>query len=462
MTKVTRLSTTNGVIRVALYLRVSTEEQAQHGISLEAQEERLLQFAKENNLTIVDIYRDEGVSARKRYMRRKEFMRMIDDVKQKKIDVIIFVKLDRWFRNVGDYYEVQSILDQYNVQWIATEEEYDTTTANGRFYLNMRLAMAQDEADRTSERIKFVFKNMVKDGRVISGTAPKGYKIVNKRPVVDEEMAEVVRAAYEKMADCRSMKRTQIFILETYNIFWGLKELKHILTNPWNIGEGYGIPGYCPAIVDRGLFDLVGQIVKTRSARFDGTRSDRVYLFTGLLVCGCCGRKMSTYACTNTRKDGSKSPTYVYYRCQGHMNRLCNMTKQVNQAKLEEWLLENIVVKAKEFNFSLKEEKNSKQQKTLDAAKIRAKLERLKDLYVSNLILKDMYEKDFEALTRLLLEAEQQAREDLKPIDLSIFEGLSEAYQNLTAEQRKALWSRLLERIVVTESGDYLITFNQP
>ena len=139
--------------RAALYARVSTEEQAMHGVSLDAQKERLLSYAKENNLTVVDLYVDEGISARKRYTRRPEFLRMLEDVKQKKIDGVLFIKLDRWFRNIADYYEVQAILDKYRVQWIATEEDYDTTTANGRLALNIKLAIAQDESDRTSERI---------------------------------------------------------------------------------------------------------------------------------------------------------------------------------------------------------------------------------------------------------------------------------------------------------------------
>lgn len=452
----------NGVTRAALYARVSTEEQAQHGVSLDAQVERLTKYAEENGLNIVGTYVDEGVSARKRYTARPEFMRMINDVKQKKVDVILFIKLDRWFRNVADYYEVQSILDRHNVQWIATEEDYDTTTANGRLSLNIKLAIAQDEADRTSERIKFVFKNMVNEGRVISGTAPKGFRIENKRPVVDEEMAEVVRAAFEKMADFRSMKKTQIYILETYNVFWGLKELKHILTNPWNIGNAHNVKGSCPAIVDEGLFNLVGQIVATRSARYDGTRSDRVYLFTGLIVCGSCGRRMSTYSHDKKHKDGSKGPRYIYYRCQAHYNRLCDMAKQVNQDTLEKWLLENIALKAKEYNLSLEQNKKERPKKLLDAEKIRQKLERLKDLYISNLILKDMYEKEFANLTALLADAENQLREDVVPLDLSAFDNFTEVYSTLTQEQKKALWSRLIQKIVVTPDGDYLITFCQP
>ena len=183
-----------GIKRAALYARVSTEEQAMHGVSLDAQKERLIQYAKENDLQIVGIYVDEGISARKRYTRRGEFMKMLNDVQLGKIDVILFIKLDRWFRNIADFYEVQTILDRNKVQWIATEEDYDTTTANGRLALNIKLAIAQDEADRTSERIKFAFQNMVKEGRVISGTTSIGFKIEDKHAVIDENGAEIVEA----------------------------------------------------------------------------------------------------------------------------------------------------------------------------------------------------------------------------------------------------------------------------
>ena len=452
---------TNGVTRAALYARVSTEEQATYGISLDAQKERLLQYAKENGLTVVDIYCDEGVSARKRYTRRAEVIRLLDDVKAKKIDVILFIKLDRWFRNIADYYEVQTVLDQYNVQWIATEEDYDTTTANGRFSLNIRLAMAQDEADRTSERIKFVFSKLVKEGRVISGKAPKGFKIVDKKPVIDEEVAKIVRAAFNKMADCRSMKKTQIYILQTYNVFWGMKEMKHILTNPWNIGKAYGIDGYCPAIVDESLFNLVGEIVSIRATRHDGTRSDRVYLFTGLLYCECCGRKMSTYSCNNKNKNGEITNTFIYYRCQAHINRLCEMKKQANQDKLEQYLLENISSLAEAYNFSIKEKKKNKPKAKTDIAKIKEKLEKLKDLYLNGLILKEMYEKDYLALAKTLEEAEKNFAEEPKPINTSFFKDFHNIYNSLDKEGRKALWSRIIKKIVVTESGDYIVTFNQ-
>ena len=86
--------------RAALYIRVSSEEQAMHGLSLQAQRETLTAYAKENGLSVVGLYADEGITARKKYRNRAQFMRMLRDVESGNIDVILFIKLDRWFRNI--------------------------------------------------------------------------------------------------------------------------------------------------------------------------------------------------------------------------------------------------------------------------------------------------------------------------------------------------------------------------
>ena len=451
----------DGIKRAALYARVSTEEQAMHGVSLDAQKERLTQYAKENGLTVVDIYVDEGISARKRYTRRAEFMRMLEDVKAKKIDVVLFIKLDRWFRNIADYYEVQSILDKYKVQWIATEEDYDTTTANGRLALNIKLAIAQDESDRTSERIKFVFQNMVKEGRVISGSTPLGYKIENKKVVIDEETAPITREAFQVMADCRSMKATIRYIYDKYGVSIDSKSMKRLLTNPWCIGEAYGIKGWCPAIVDEKLFHLVGNIIQVRAERNARTRSDRVYLFTGLIFCGCCGRRMTTYSCGNKGKDGKRIDSYIYYRCPVHTTHACEMTKQINQNTMEAWLLQNLLVEADKFNLDVRaKEKQNANKKTVDTARIKTRLEKLKNLYLDDLLSREDYEKDYVALTAQLKEAEQQQRSVPQPIDLKLLDDLKESYKTLDPQDKKALWSRIINKITVTKTGKFLVEFN--
>ena len=130
------------IIRVAIYIRVSTEEQAKHGYSIESQKSRLIEWAKEHNYQVVDIYADEGKSARTKISNRKELLRLLDDVKSDKIDRIIIWRLDRWFRNVADYYRIQDLLDKYNVDWECSDEEFNTSTSNGRLYLNIKLSIA--------------------------------------------------------------------------------------------------------------------------------------------------------------------------------------------------------------------------------------------------------------------------------------------------------------------------------
>lgn len=446
----------SGLKRAALYARVSTEEQAMHGVSLDAQKERLVQYAKENDLTVVDLYVDEGISARKRYTRRPEFMRMLEDVKQGKIDVVLFIKLDRWFRSIADYYEVQALLDRYKVQWIATEEEYDTTTANGRLALNIKLAIAQDESDRTSERIKFVFSNMVKEGRVITGKTPLGYKIENKRLVIDEETAPLAKDVFETYNNTRSMRETSRRILDKHGKSIDLKSMKTLLTNPIYIGTGYGIPNWCPALIDEKTFELTASLIQVRSQRTNTARSDRVYLFTGLAFCGCCGRRLSTYTCHNTKKDGTKTE-FIYYRCLSYNFHQCTFGKQMNQNKLEEWLEKNMGVEIDRHNAEIDKMKASHKKKSVDAAKIMAKIEKLKNLYLADMIPLEMYEKDYTALMKSLESAKQ---DDLpKKIDPAVFREFLEHYKTLSQEGKKAFWGRTLESITLLPDGGITVQF---
>ena len=451
----------DSIRRAALYSRVSTEEQAQHGVSLDAQKERLSRYAEENDLTVVDHYTDEGISARKKYTARPEFMRMIQDVRDGKIDVVLFVKLDRWFRNVSDYYEVQAILDKHKVQWLATDEDYDTTSANGRLALNIKLAIAQDESDRTSERIKFVFSNMVKDGHVISGSTPLGYKIENKRAVIDEQRAHIARATFDKYIDCRSMKETARYIFTEYGVTIDAKSMKHMLTNKWYIGEAYGIENWCPAIIDKKTFELTASLLETRGQR-TMTRTSNVYIFTGLMFCGECGRRMSTYSYANKKKDGTKGKTIIYYRCSARSMLQCEMQKQINQQKLEAWLVENLISEAKKYNIEIKMKKASVPKRAPDTSKIMAKIEKLKDLYLSDLIPKEIYERDYLSLKAELDEAKQrQEIREQEFINIKELKDFEQMYNSLTPESKKAFWGRTLKKIVVYKDGSFDVTFNE-
>lgn len=153
--------------RVACYIRVSSEEQKLHGISLDAQIDKLTAYAKDHELKIVEWYKDEGVSGRKLIRKRPELQRMLNDAQARKFDRIIFIKLDRFFRSVAEYHECMKKINP--VVWTATEEKYDLTTANGRAFVNMKLTIAELEADQTGERIRLVNDYKVKAGRALAG-----------------------------------------------------------------------------------------------------------------------------------------------------------------------------------------------------------------------------------------------------------------------------------------------------
>ena len=110
------------VIRVALYIRVSGEEQKIKGLSLEAQQERLETYAKEHGWIITGTYIDAAKTARKNLHKRTEFQRMMESVKRNEVDILLFARLDRCFGSVAYYYKVMEILQAHNCKWKTTYE----------------------------------------------------------------------------------------------------------------------------------------------------------------------------------------------------------------------------------------------------------------------------------------------------------------------------------------------------
>ena len=162
---------------VAAYIRVSTQEQKLHGISLAAQAAKLRDYAEKHNMRIVEWYKDEGVSGRKKIKNRPELQRMIQDAEKGLFTRIIMIKLDRFFRSVAEYHECMKRIAP--VVWTTTEEKYDSSNANGRFFINAKLAISEMEADQTGERIKIVNEYKASTGQPLVGTdsLPFGFRV---------------------------------------------------------------------------------------------------------------------------------------------------------------------------------------------------------------------------------------------------------------------------------------------
>ena len=296
--------------RVALYIRVSTSEQVVNGLSLEAQREALENYAKERGYNIVDVYADEGITARKKLSNRKELQRLLEDVKNDKIDLILVTKLDRWFRNIKDYYQVQDILEAHNCNWRTIFENYDTSTASGRLHINIMLSVNQDECDRTSERIKAVFEHKRENKEVCSGSVPYGYYIdENKHLQIDEEKAKEIQDAYNYYELHNNMMQTRNYLSDKYG-YITYSATRRRLTHEAYIGTINGIKDFCPAIISEKQYNNVQRLISMNKKQYKPKAPQEEYIFSGMLRCKLCGSVL------NSNRMLKNGVPYKLYRCR--------------------------------------------------------------------------------------------------------------------------------------------------
>ena len=434
-------------MRVGMYARVSTEEQKVFGLSIEAQKAALKEWAKKERVKVVDYYVDAGLSARKPATKRPELQRLLNDVREKKIDLIVFTKLDRWFRSVGEYYKVQEILEKYNVNWKTIHEDYDTLSASGRLKINIMLAVAQDEADRTSERIKAVFDRKKQLGEPVSGMAPLGYVVKDKKLLIDEEKAPMARDLFRAFLELRSASATQRYMRLTHNLNYDTSTLKKLLRNRKYIGEAYGIPDFCEPMIDRDTFQVVQETLAYRAQRNSCKPAGRIYIFKGLLTCAECGHTMTACACKG----------HYYYRCtrRAYVGD-CKFDKYIREDEIEQYLLENLLKKCHEYNTSVTKRANSKPK--VDEAAIKRKLDKLKDLYLSDLILKEDYENEFKSLLAALDDAQSVVTAEPELIDIEALRNAMSAYASLDKPHKKQLWGMILGGVTVNADETFSFT----
>lgn len=433
--------------QVFLYARVSTEEQAVHGLSIEAQLTALEAWAKANGHKVVGTYIDAGISARKPAAKRPELQRLLSDVRAGLGELIVFTKLDRWFRNIAEYYKVQEVLEKCHVDWRTIQEDYDTSTASGRLKINIMLSVAQDEADRTGERIKFIFEDKVQRGEVISGKVPLGYKIENKKMVVDPGTAPIAQDIFKQYTTIRSVRALREYVLNTYGLVYGQTGIRALLDNERYIGRAHGQDDFCPPLIPVEQFQLCQELLQQRAQR-NLSRSGRVYLFTGLVRCAECGNRLSAHVVAQK---------YIYYRCTKYEKlHLCPHKKRTSELVLERWLLENLVSSYEQYNISLAQGAKAKRA-NVDTEKIKRKMEKLKDLYLNDLIEKDAYEQDYIFLREQLREAYAPEPEPPKPVDTKLIRTALSAYESLTRQEKKEFWCRVVGSITITNEDRFFV-----
>lgn len=458
----------NKVQRCAIYIRVSSAEQVMHGKSLEAQLAFLTDYAIKRGWKVVGHFADEGKTARKELKRRKAIKALLDEVRHDNVDIILFWKMDRWFRNVADFYKVQDILDAHGCKWVAAAEpSMNLETREGRLNVNIMLSINQNETDTTSERIKFVNEASVRQGKAIFGNSsvPLGYKVelVNgvKSIVKDPENEHLVSEIFSYYLLHQSKSGTVKYINEKYGPTITMNVIHTICRNTWYYGSYRGNDHYCPAYITREQYTQIQEINQRNIKVYQSQSKRDTFLFSGLMKCPLCGRRLSS-----ARRIRANGTIYSYYRCVNHYsNKTCSYGRVINERVAEEYLLHNIskLLEKKEIN---QEKVNDKTYKTVlvDLNKYRKELDRLNNMYQKGRIDDERYDTEYMRLSDIINKNENQVT--LQPAIQKSYERIHSVlsgdwlsvYENLNSENKRAFWRGIIrsmdcspERGVITD-----------
>ena len=308
-----------------LYVRYSSNNQTEQ--SIEGQTRVCQEFCKRHNIKIVEVYADRATSASKDIEKRVNFLKMIKDSEKDLFDAVVVYKLDRFSRSRYDMANYKYRLKKNGVQLISATENI-TTDPEGIILESVLEGMPEFYSAELSQKINRGLRESAYKHNSIGGSIPLGYKTVDKKLVIDEETAPIVREAFRMYAEGHTVAE----ICRTFNAKgyktskgtrFGKSSFSKIFRNERYIGvyqfHEYRAEDVIPPIIDRKLFDQVQ--ARLSAQKPSGTyTAKRVFLLSGKLFCGHCGSRM------NGNSNGSGG--YSYYECYGKKNKHKECTKR--------------------------------------------------------------------------------------------------------------------------------------
>jgi DNA invertase Pin-like site-specific DNA recombinase len=330
-------------LRCAVYTRKSSEEGLDMEFnSLDAQRESCEAYVAsqkpEGWVLVPDRYDDGGFSGGT--LERPALQRLLADIEAGRVDVIVVYKIDRLSRSLMDFSRLVEVFDRHSVTFVSVTQSFNTTTSMGRLTLNILLSFAQFEREVIGERIRDKVAASRKKGIWMGGWAPLGYDIKERKLVVNETEAALVRRIFERFVRCGSVTvLARELAAENARNKYGKAIDKGIvyrlLNNRVYIGDavhkGAAYPGEHEAIVSKALWDKVrAALTESPRARAGRTRAQTPALLKGLIF-GPTGRAMSP---SHTRKGGK---LYRYYVSQSTLKDGANAdpVQRVSAAEIE-------------------------------------------------------------------------------------------------------------------------------
>ncbi len=314
-------------LRCAIYTRKSSEEGLEMGFSsLHAQREACEAYVISQRsagwVLVRDRYDDGGFSGGT--LERPALRRLLADIEEGLIDIIITYKIDRLSRSLLDFSKLVEVFDRNGATFVAVTQSFNTTTSMGRLTLNILLSFAQFEREVTAERIRDKFKASRAKGLWMGGVPPYGYQVKNRKLLVDPERAQDVRWVFDtfievgsgtelaKAANARGMRTQRGNLVDKKFIY-------RMLGNRVYVGQAVhkdkAYPGEHEAIVDRATWDKVHAILKeSPRRRANNTRAQSPALLKGLIY----GPDGAAFSPSHTRKGGR---LYKYYVSQTILKR---------------------------------------------------------------------------------------------------------------------------------------------
>lgn len=495
-----------------IYTRVSTAAQTE-GYSLEAQQERLREYADYKNLEIAGEYCDAGKSG-KSIVGRPAFLQMLDDISSEKdnISFVLVFKLSRFGRNAADILKSLQLLEDYEVDLICVEDAIDSSTPGGKLTLTILSAAA--EIERENINVQFMAGKMQKilNGGWPGGPAPYGYRSVNKELVVEPEEAEIVKLIFDRyIQDDGTLNGVAIWLNNngysriskgevkpfTYDFivtvldnptyhgkinYFRRTNIKGIRKNPKDAVE---VDGIHEAIIDEDLWQQAREKREASSGRQEKVdEPDRVSLLSGLIKCPACGNGLIATKNKHVNKNrGGHYKTIHYYSCRYYRKsagRTCEFKHTYNQAKIDSAVFEIVSNLAAHPAFEKAMAMAAGGDESVEAYEKRMK-EIRKDLYhqeheknrvgaeLDNLdVLSDDYDTEYERIQaemddiydrieslelslKKIKKKCSEARQGVSSIEgiKKILKNFGKFYEKLTSEEQRELYRQFIERIEV-------------
>lgn len=384
--------------------------------------------------------------------KRKDFQRMMRDVSNRKIQLVVIQRYDRIARNTRDFCNLYHDMEINGCNLVSVSQQIDTTTPYGKNFMYMQASMAELEWALNSERRKDTIRYAASIGKSIlpDHSTPFGYHnaVVNgvRRLVKEEQWEDAVADLFEYYRKYRNYSATARHINQQYGTRFEIQAIKRIIRSTFYYGCYKNNDNFCEPYISKADWQDLQQ--KRPVIRTAGNKRTEV-LFSGMIRCPKCNRLMRS--CQKSHRSGN---VYRYYHCEYHSARMCGFAKVKSENLIEEMLLNRVDTFLAEREAAMSDQKLEKKHSTNNAAKYRAELDRLNTMFLKGRISEEYYDTEYLRLNDLIGQYEDSMRshDSVKHLREVFVSDWKEMYKDLDKLHRKFFWRDVIRQIIVDDN----------